>query len=158
VIVPATTQVNPKDALVLKIQGRSGRATLFMKLNDLFPECQFLISDEPQLYPLSCLERDSCPRNQNCMEKLVVRIRYVFDTFGDVQNVLLYFRHQDRPDSHRAGVFYRDMEEPRFITFNRAAWEKCKEIGTAYQWSLPDSLFLQTGVSAPDRLFTLKTS
>jgi hypothetical protein len=145
------------DSLVLKISGASGQSVLFMKLRDLFPECEFLISDLPQMYPLRCLNEDGCPRNQNCMDKLVGRLRYVFDTFPDVQTVLLYFRYRDRPGTHRAGVFTRSMNEPRLITFNRTAWEKCKEIGTAYNWPLPDSLFLQTG-ETPDQLYDLRTS
>ena len=148
---------DPRQSLILKIQGKSGSSVLFMKLKDLYPECEFLIQDLPECYPLHCLERDSCPRNQNCMDKLVKRIQYVFETFPDVQNVVLYFRYQDRPGSHRAGVFWRDLREPRLITFNRTAWEKCKQIGTVYQWVLPDSLFLQTGI-ASDRLFSLRTS
>lgn len=144
------------EPLVLKISGRSGKSILFMKLQDLFPECSFLISDLDQLFPLHCLAQESCPRNQHCMDKLVARLRYVFDTFADVHTVLLYFRYRDRPHTHRAGVFTREMDTPRLITFNRMAWEKCKEIGVAYQWPLPDSLFLQTEGSA-DKLFTLRT-
>lgn len=149
---------DPREALVLKLKGQSGSATLFMKLKDVYPECEFLISDLPQVFPLFCLRREGCTRNQNCMDKLVARTRYVFDTFPDAQTVLLYFRYRDRPDSHRAGVFWRDMREPRLITFNRAAWEKCKQVGTVYQWRLPDELFLQTGVAQPDQLYTLKSS
>lgn len=148
---------DPHASLVLKIAGKTG-STLFMKLKDVYPECEFLISDVPQIFPLHCLQADSCPRNQNCMEKLVARLKCVFDTFHDAQSVLLYFRYQDRPGTHRAGVFWRDMREPRLITFNRAAWEKLKTVGTVYSWRLPDELFLQTGVGEPDRLSILKLS
>lgn len=125
---------------ILEVQGK----TLFIKLKDLYPECEFLIEDQPQLYPLRCLV-DHCPRNANCMEKLAKRVKYIFDAFKDAQLLLLYFRYRDKPDSHRAGVFWRDMDiPPRFITFNRTAWDKCKELGTVYEWQLPSELFLKT--------------
>jgi hypothetical protein len=148
---------DPRDALVLRIEGKTG-ATIFLKLNSLYPECEFLINDLQHLAPLHCLQAEFCPRNQNCMENLVARIRYLFDTFPDAQAVLLYFRYRDRPGSHRAGVFWRDMREPRLITFNRAAWEKCKQIGTVLAWRLPDELFLQSGTSQSKPLYALRTS
>lgn len=129
-----------KSVLILEVKQK----TLFMKLQDLYPDCLFLIEDQPQLYPLRCLV-DFCPRNANCMEKLAHRVKYIFDNFTEAKLLLLYFRYRDKPDSHRAGVFWRDMDiPPRFIVFNRTAWEKCKEIGTVYEWTLPDSLFLKT--------------
>ncbi len=131
---------HPKNALVLKVV-KAVRSTLFMKLNDLYPECQFLIEGAPQLSPLFCL-KSHCPRNQACMEKLANRVKYVFDTFPDTELLLLYFRYVDKPGSQRAGVFWRDMREPRIITFNRTAWDKLKSVGIVYEWALPDSLFL----------------
>lgn len=132
---------------MLKLKGGSGDELLFLKLRDLYPECSFLIEDLDQMFPLRCIADDGCPRNQNCMEKLARRLQYVFDTFKDVKTILLYFRWRDRPGSHRAGVFWRDMREPRYITFNVFAWEKLKKIGQAYEWTIPDELFLQTKVS-----------
>jgi len=148
----------PGESLVLQVTGGSGDAVVFMKLKDVFPECEFLIGDLPQLSPLYCLRKEGCPRNQNCMDKLVARVQFIFDTFPKARTVVLYFRYRDQPGSHRGGVFWRDMREPRLITFNRAAWEKCKEIGTVLSWRLPDALFLQTGVAGPDRLSTLRLS
>lgn len=130
---------------VLKVVGqKSGRAAIFMKLNDLFPECQFLIEGADQLYPLFCLENDMCPRNANCMAKLVKRVQYVFDTFEEADLLMLYFRYPDMPNSHRAGIFWRDMREPRYTVFNRSMWARMKEIGAVYEWTLPDNLFLET--------------
>ena len=76
------------------------------------------------------------------MGVLANRIKYVFDTFDDSDLLLLYFRYPDMPGSHRAGVFWRDMREPRYIVFNRSQWEYMKQIGVVYQWRLPDTLFL----------------
>jgi len=145
------------DAVALKVTGSSGKAVLFLKLVKLYPECLMLTSDAPQLHPLFCLAHDVCPRNQSCMDKLVMRTKYIFDTFPDVVVLLLYFKHHDKPDSHRAGVFRRDMTEPRLITFNRSVWEKMKTVGTAYAWTIPDSVFLQSNPLA-NQLVTLRAS
>lgn len=129
-------------ALILKVEGKSGKSSLFMKLTDLFPECIHLIRDAAQLYPLFCLRNNMCPRNQNCMGKLVKRVKYIFDHFPDGEVLFLYFTYPDRPGTHRAGVFNKDLSEPYYTTFNRTAWDKFKQVGVIYEWFLPDSLFL----------------
>lgn len=123
---------------ILEVQSK----TLFIKLRDVYPECEFLIHDSSQLYPFKCLV-DHCPRNSMCMDKLVKRVKYIFDAFPDSKLLLLYFSYRDKPGSQRAGIFWREMSEPRYITMNRAGWEKLKEIGKVYEWELPDSLFLE---------------
>lgn len=131
--------------LTIEITGKvTGKSTIFAKLNDVFPECSFLIQGEPNLYPLFCLRNDYCPRNRNCMEILAKRVKFMFDTFTDAALLFLYFTYQDKPGSHRSGIFYRDMREPRYITFNRTVWEKVKKLGTVYELTLPDSLFLNS--------------
>lgn len=139
-------QTGAGSCLVLKVTGvKSGQASVFMKLKDLYPECEFLIKGADQLYPLFCLRNNVCPRNANCMEKLAKRVKYVFDTFPDSEILYLYFRYPDRPHSQRAGVFCRDLsnpEFPKYVTFNRSQWVKMKEIGTVYKWDLPRLLFL----------------
>lgn len=77
------------------------------------------------------------------MDKLVKRVKYIFDAFPEAKLLLLYFAYRDKPGSQRAGVFWREMTEPRYITMNRGGWEKLKEIGNVYEWELPDSLFLE---------------
>jgi hypothetical protein len=141
---------DPKNALVLKYtSGATGRSVVFMKLRDLYPECLFLIEDLMQMFPLRCLRDDGCPRNMSCMGTLVKRLQYVFETFDDADLVLLYFSYRDMPGSQRAGVFWRDMREPRYTVFNRTAWEKMKSKGQVFEWRLPDNLFLvTTGMSA----------
>ena len=116
--------------------------TIFAKMREVYPECEFLIKDAPQLFPLRCLV-DHCPRNANCMEKLAHRVKWFFDTFPKSELLILYFAYRDRPGSTQAGLFWRDMSEPRFITMNRSSWEKMKSVGTIYEYSLPDSLFLK---------------
>lgn len=117
------------------------KKTLLTKFVEVFPECEFLIQDQDQLFPLRCLLGD-CHRNSNCMETLVRRIKYIFDRFEDAHLLVLYFKYRDNPKQLRAGVFWRDLREPRYIVVNPYAWEKLKEIGTVYEWNLPDSLFL----------------
>lgn len=134
-----TQVIDPNAILILEIQEK----TLFLKLKDLYPECEFLLEDL-DLHPLWCLAQDMCPRNNRCMEKLVKRLKYIFDQFAKAEMILLYFRYRDRPGSTRAGVFHRDFREPRLITFNRSSWDKFKQTGEIYSWNLPDNLFLET--------------
>lgn len=120
------------------------KKTLFIKMKEVFPECEFLIRGEPQLYPFICLRTEQCHRGLSCMPRLEPRIRYIFDQFSFAELLVLYFRYQDKPKSQRAGLFWKDGREPRCITMNPYAWEKFKTIGTTYEWSLPDSLFLDS--------------
>lgn len=124
------------------------KKTLLVKMKEFFPECEFLISDQEQLFPFRCLQ-DHCPRNSNCMEKLAKRVKHIFDQFENAELLVLYFKYRDHPTRLRAGVFWRDLREPRFITMNPYAWEKFKEIGTVYSYTLPDELFLG-GTAQPD--------
>ena len=112
------------------------KKTLFVKFVDLYPECEFLIQDEPQLYPLICFNT-SCHRNRNCMEKLVKRVKSIFDAFPEANLVLAYYKYRDAPTSIRAGVFWNDFSEPRIIRMNHSAWEKMKQLGTIYEWEMP---------------------
>jgi hypothetical protein len=129
--------------LILEVQ----ELTIFTKLKDVYPECFLLIEQASSLFPLRCL-KDHCPRNANCMEKLANRVKYVFDSFPKAQLLVLYFAYPDRPGATRAGIFWRDMREPRFITMNRSGWEKMKQMGVVYEWQLPDDLFLKPLSSA----------
>ncbi len=115
--------------------------TLFTKFDEIYAECKFLIEDQPQLYPLICLN-SHCHRAMNCMEKLAKRVNALFDAFPKAQLLILYFKYRDAPDRLRAGVFWRDMREPRYIVMNPGAWEKMKQIGTVYEWELPRELAL----------------
>jgi hypothetical protein len=123
---------------VLEVQDQ----TIFTKLVDVFPECSVLIKDSPKLHPLFCL-KSNCPRNANCMGKLAHRVKYVFDQWPKAQLLILYFSYPDQPGSQRAGLFWRDMREPRYITMNRTAWVKLKKMGTIYKWQMPAELFLK---------------
>lgn len=127
--------------------------TIFARLKDVYPECEVLINGSPQLYPLRCLA-DHCPKNANCMEKLVHRVKFLFDTFPNAQLLVLYFAFPDRPGSIRCGIFWSDFSEPYFRTINRASWELFKKKGTVYEWEMPQSLFL-TGRAETNALVQL---
>ena len=120
--------------------------TIFIKMQEVFPECTLQIEGAPNLHPFFCLV-SNCFRNANCMGKLATRIKYIFDQWPKAQLLILYFSYQDRPGSQRAGLFWRDMREPRYITMNRTAWVKLKKMGIVYEWGLPAELFL--GTTAP---------
>lgn len=124
---------------VLEVNNKS----LFIKMKEVYPECEFLIEDESKLFPFICLISD-CHRNANCMEKLANRVKYIFDQFESAELLVLYFRYRDFPKRHRAGVFWRDMREPRYIVMNPYSWERLKMRGIIYEWELPSSLFLRT--------------
>lgn len=136
-------------ALVLEVKSpKSGRSVLFAKLVDMYAECEYLIRGEDRLHPLICL-KDTCHRGLNCMEKLVIRTKCIFDTFESADVLLLYFSYHDFPRKQRAGVFTRNMDEPRYINFNLHAWNKVKSMATIFEWELPTEVLLGGGV---DRL------
>lgn len=127
---------------ILKVIGkRTGRSTLFMKLEYIFPECFVLIKQSPQVFPLRCLS-DSCPKNNNCMDTLARRVNYIFDNFLDIDLLFLYFSYQNKPGSYKAGLFTRSFDAPRILTLNRSMWSKLKNIGVVYQWQRPNWLSL----------------
>ena len=118
--------------------------TMFIKMKDIYPECFLYINKSPQLYPFICLKNNDCHVGMNCMLTLANRVKYIFDQFKGVGLLFLYFSYPDRPGSQRAGVFWRDFDkkEPKYMTFNRAAWERIKLQGDIYKWSLPNDLFM----------------
>lgn len=121
--------------------------TAFVPLRDIYPECAVLIQGEPQLYPLICM-RTACPRNANCPQKLAHRVNFFFEKVADpdVTAMIAYFKHEDRPGSVRAGVFFRDMREPRVIVCNHYAFRKFKRDGEVFKWDPTDS-FYQLGAT-----------
>lgn len=129
--------IDPKAVPLLILKEKS----LFIKIDYVFPECKFLIKGADQLYPFRCFV-DSCPRNSNCMGRLVPRLQFLFDQFPVVQIIYLYFAYPDKPGSTRSGVFWRDFREPEYILFNRAYWNKVKKESEVFEMVLPDYLFL----------------
>lgn len=87
------------------------------------------------------------------METLAKRVFNIFEAFPNAQLLLLYFKYRDRPGTTRAGVFWREMDEPRLVTLNRTGWERLKQIGTIYEYELPMEL---AGVSNKDKLVQIR--
>lgn len=118
------------------------RQTVFMPLRFIYPECVTLIEPFDQLSPLHCLQNDHCPANKGCMDILAKRIDYLFTTvIPDSQLLIAYFKYRDRPDSIRAGIFTRDMKEPKVMTLNRSAFRKFQKTGLSFTW-IPSNEYL----------------
>lgn len=121
--------------------------TVFIPLRYIYPECSVLISTSPQLHPLFCLSHDQCPANNNCMDTLVRRVNYFFtEVAPKAQLMVAYFSHADRPESLRAGLFFRDLSEPRLIVANRSAFQKFQTEGKHFTWIPPVDYY---NISAP---------
>lgn len=130
---------------------RFGRV-LAMPLRQLFPECDLLIKDSPQLHPLICL-RGTCHRNKACMVTLANRVRAVFDAFPRSTTLLLYFRYRHRDEeaddpSIGAGLFRRTFDVPRLIghrqgyVLSRNGWKVLRTRSRVFRWDPPAELFL----------------
>lgn len=120
--------------------------TAFVKLQYLFPECMVLIEGKDQLYPLKCLA-DSCPANANCMEGLAKRIHYFFEHAAvGAEYLVTYFKHPDRPNSIRAGIFDRDLKNPRVMVVNPYAFKKFQTRGEVFKWIPPHEFYLLNSV------------
>lgn len=118
------------------------RKNLFIPLRFVYGECFPLIADRPQLSPLQCLQT-TCPVNAGCMDILAKRVNYLFTQVVPAAELLIaYFKYPDRPNSVRAGIFYRDLREPRVMTLNKAAFKKFQNEGIAYTWIPPDEYLL----------------
>lgn len=118
------------------------RHSVFMPLRFIYPECITLIEKYDQLNPLYCLNNDYCPANQSCMDVLAKRINYLFThVIPEGKQIIAYFKYRDRPDSIRAGIFTRDMQEPRVMTLNKSAFSKFQKEGISFTW-VPNSEYL----------------
>lgn len=120
--------------------------TVFIPLKYIYPECSVLIEPYQQLSPLHCLREDGCPANKNCMETLAKRVNYFF-TFvtPEAELLIAYFKYRDRGNSIRAGVFDRNMKEPRVMTLNPFAFKKFQREGITYTWMPPDEFLFMHG-------------
>lgn len=116
--------------------------SVFMPLKYVYPECMTLIEPHDQLSPLFCLAHDHCPANKGCMDILAKRINYLFTFVVPTgQQIIAYFKYRDRPESIRAGIFNRDMKEPRVMTLNRSAFQKFQRESIMYTW-IPNDEYL----------------
>lgn len=121
--------------------------TVFVPLKYIYPECFVLIEPYEQVSPLQCIYDDQCPANRGCMEILAKRINYFFTHVTPKAELLItYFKYRDRPNSIRAGVFDRELNEPRVMTLNQSAFRKFQREGLSFTW-IPTNEFLFMGAS-----------
>ena len=114
--------------------------TAFFKLNDIFLECSLYREASPNIPPLICLRENSCTVGRNCMESLVPRIHKLFDILDrNIKLILLYYRY---PNSERlgAGVFWKDLTEPRSIILNPHGWRLIKSRSEIFKF-IPEKDF-----------------
>jgi hypothetical protein len=77
------------------------------------------------------------------MDILAKRVNYVFTQLvPDGKMLIAYFKYPDRPNSIRAGVFTRDLDEPKLMTLNRSAFQKFQKEGATFQWFPTDEFLL----------------
>lgn len=112
---------------------------VFIPLRYLYPECSVFISEHDEVNQLQCLET-SCPVDQGCMYVLAKRLSLLFEHLEDAQLVIAYYKL--RSGRIRAGVFRREMEEPRVITCNPSALTKFQREGNSFEWQ-PGSDFFE---------------
>lgn len=117
--------------------------SVFIPLRHVYGECLTLIEPQQQLSPLHCLKNDVCPVNAGCMDVLAKRIDYLFtNVIPQAKMIVTYFKWRDRPQSIRAGVFDRDLEDPRVMTLNQSAFKKFQKEGISYTWIPTDEYML----------------
>jgi hypothetical protein len=128
----------------------------FFKLDNVLPECSLYQELAPKLEPLVCLRENVCHVGRNCMDTLVRRVHTLFgELLPTVQVLVLYFRKRTRP-GYGAGLFWRDLREPRVITMNSYAWKTVCSRGRVYQYTPSESFYLtgrtDTEISSRDNL------
>jgi hypothetical protein len=126
--------------------------TAFLKLESIFPECFFYRDQSPQIDPLMCLlEDNACTVGKNCIETIVKRLHVLFQEILPGVNVIVLYYKKRGGTGVGAGIFWKDMREPRVITVNPFAWQKIKQRGAVYQFQ-PNSSFFLTGQASPPEI------
>lgn len=125
------------------------RHSLFIPLKYVYGECFNLIEKHDQLSPIHCLQNDMCPANVGCMDILVKRVNYIFTHVApDARLLVAYFKYRDRPESIRAGIFDRDLREPKVMTLNQSAFKKFQRESLAFTWIPTDDYLLMSKSSS----------
>lgn len=119
--------------------------SVFVPLKYVYPECFVLIDPHVQLSPMQCL-RTSCPANANCATKLAKRVNFLFNhVVPEGKMIYAYFKYRDRPNSIRAAVFDREMDEPKVMVLNQSAFRKFMKEGIQQKWYPPVDYWLAGG-------------
>lgn len=127
--------------------------SVFVPLKYVYPECFILINEHEKLSPLQCLQT-ACPANANCATKLAKRVDFLFQhVVPEAQMIYAYFKYRDKPNSIRAGVFDREMNEPKIMTLNQSAFRKFMKEGVQSTWVPPTEYWL---VGGSDKLISVE--
>lgn len=119
--------------------------SVFIPLKYVYPECFVLIESHEKLSPLQCL-KTGCAANANCATKLAQRIDFIFKHVApDAKMIYTYFKYRDQPKSIKAGVFDREMNEPRIMTLNQSAFRKFMREGVQQSWQPPVEYWMAGG-------------
>lgn len=115
--------------------------TIFVPWKAIYPECLVLIDPFPQASPLMCMKTD-CPANRGCVDVIAKRVNYWFQHIEpQATQMIAYFKYRDRPNSIRAGVFDRKLNEPRVITLNKSGFEKFKREDSVIKQWVPNEIY-----------------
>ncbi len=118
--------------------------TVFIPIKYIYPECALLLQNHEGLQQLHCLKVDSCPANRNCMDNLAKRINYFFDKVEPQSELIIsYFK---LGESLKAGIFNREMDEPKYITCNRSAFQKFQRESITYRWEQPVDFYMLNNI------------
>ncbi len=116
--------------------------TLFIPLRYVYPECSKLIAQQPQMYPLRCLQDNGCSANMSCMDFLVPRVNYIFNEVNSAAEMMIayykYNRQNPGEDENRealmGAIFYKDLREPYLMTLNPSGFRKMQRDGEVQTW------------------------
>ncbi len=118
--------------------------TVFIPIKYIYPECAILLQNHDNLDQLHCLKTDGCPANRNCMGTLAHRVNYFFDKVEPQAELMVsYYKIGE---SIKAGIFDRNLENPRYITCNRSAFLKFQKESIVYRWEQPTDFYLSNNV------------
>lgn len=136
------------------------RRTIFARLCDVYPECEALIEDSPQLHQLFCFRPGSmCHKNASCFDKLAKRVIALYEALHPIypktRGIILYWRWRHRRHPSELGT-YRGIggaridcsfKKPPFLlnprhgyVLNPGGWKRLVELGECWEWRVPEEL------------------
>jgi hypothetical protein len=108
--------------------------TVFMPLKYIYPECSTLIEPFDSLEQLHCLRQDFCPANKGCVDKIVLRLKYLYDNVftKEVKQVLGYYKTKE--GKLKAGLFTVDFDTPRVLTLHPKVFAEMQGKSATFTW------------------------